>query len=234
MELDGLFLDMYGTLTSGDRAAVEHTCAAIVRDTGLPLTAGELSIAWGERFFAAMDDAHGRDFETLYEVEARTLVETLATYGRAVPPQPYVDMLVAYWQAPPLQPEVPEFLATVRAPVCIVSNADHADILAALARHGIQVADVVTSQEVGCYKPHPRIFDMALERTGWRRARVLHVGDSLHSDVGGARAAGLRAGWVNRAHRIHDVGTHQPDHEFADLLGLRDLIATWQGSTAPA
>jgi 2-haloacid dehalogenase/putative hydrolase of the HAD superfamily len=93
-----------------------------------------------------------------------------------------------------------------------------------VARHGIQVAGLVTSEEVRSYKPDPRIFQAALKLTGWRREHVLHVGDSLHSDVGGARRVGLRTGWVNRAQRIHDIGNHQPDYEFEDLLGLHALV----------
>jgi 2-haloalkanoic acid dehalogenase type II len=224
MALDGVFLDMYGTLTTGDRAAVEGTCAQIIKDTNLSLSPRELSIIWGERFFDAMNYTNGDGFKTLFDIEARTLCETMDAFGLPVDPQPYVARLVAYWQDPPLQPEVPQFLAEFTTPICIVSNADTADVVAALARHDIRVAGVVTSEDARSYKPDPRIFDVALRSTGWRRERVLHVGDSLHSDVGGARAAGLRAGWVNRAHRIHDIGNHEPDYEFESLNGLKTLV----------
>jgi len=224
MDLDGVFIDMYGTLTSGDRSAVEATCAQIVRDTGVKLTAGELSITWGERFFHAMERANDEHFETLFDLEARTLRETMSALGVAIHPDPYVQRLVAYWRDPPLQPEVLEFLAAFRTPVCIVSNADRADVDAAMRRRAIRVAAVITSEDAHVYKPHPKIFADALRLTGWRRERVLHVGDSLHSDVGGALNAGLRSGWVNRAHRIHDIGNHKPDFEFTDLLGLKALV----------
>lgn len=226
MQLDGVFLDMYGTLTTGDRAAVETVCADIVAQTGLQLSAGQLAIIWGERFFTAMDLANGDSFVTLLELEARTLRDTMTEFGVAIDPHPHVARLADYWQDPPLQPEVPAFLAAFPLPICIVSNADRVDIDQALDRHGIRVAGVVTSQDARSYKPHPGVFEMALERTGWRRERILHVGDSLHSDVGGARAAGLRAGWVNRAHRIHDIGNHTPDHEFEDLRGLLSLVTS--------
>jgi 2-haloacid dehalogenase len=224
MELDGVFLDMYGTLTTGDRAAVEATCQQILRDTGVPLSARELGITWGERFFAAMEHANGDDFRTLFSLEADTLRETMATLCVAIEPEPYVLRLTEYWRNPPLQPEVGEFLARFRTPIWIVSNADRADIDAALAVHGLQVAGRVTSEDVRSYKPDPRIFEAALELSGWRRECVLHVGDSLHSDVGGARGVGLRTGWVNRAQRIHDIGNHEPDYEFEDLLGLHALV----------
>src|SRR6185369_530190 len=110
-------------------------------------------------------------------------------------------------------------------PVCIVSNADQIDAESALAAHNIEVDMIVTSEEARHYKPHPEIFEFALKRTGWRRDRVIHIGDSLHSDVGGAKAAGIRHGWLNRAGRIFDVGTHAADHEFSDLHGLTALLA---------
>lgn len=224
MALDGVFLDMYGTLTSGDRAAVEATCAQIVKDTGVPLTAHELSIIWGERFFAAMDHSNGDAFLPLCELEAKTLAETMAALGVSVTPWPYVARLVGYWRHPPLQPEVREFLAAFRTPICIVSNADRADLEEALARLEIRVAGLLTSQDARSYKPDAGIFKAALALTGWRRERVLHVGDSLYSDVGGALGFGLRSVWINRAHRIHDIGNHEPDYELADLAGLTPLI----------
>ena len=224
MQLDGVFIDMYGTLTTGDRAAVEATCQQIIQDTGLSLSARELSIIWGERFFHDMDLANGDAFATLAEIEAQTLRATMAALGVTIDPAPYVGRLVAYWRDPPLQPEALDFLATFTAPICIVSNADRADIDTAVARHALRVAGVVTSQDTRSYKPDRRIFTAALAQTGWGPDRVIHVGDSLHSDVGGARAAGLRSVWVNRAHRIHDVGNHEPDHELEDLHGLQPLV----------
>lgn len=224
MRLDGLFIDMYGTLTTGDRAAVEAVCELIVNDTLLPLTALELSVRWGERFFALLEVSNHAEFMTLFEVEARSLVDTMRRLGVAIDPEPYVRHLSAYWRSPPLQPEVTAFLQACPRPLCIVSNADRADLDGALRRHRIAAAHVVASEDVRAYKPDPTIFRVALERTGWDPARVMHVGDSLHSDVGGAQAAGLKTGWLNRAHRIHDIGNHTPDYEFADLMEVLAVL----------
>ncbi len=224
MSLDGLFLDMYGTLTAGDRAAVEAACEAVIQDTGIQLGAYELSVTWGERFFHALDFANGANFRTLTQLETDTLRDTLTQLGRIADPGPYVQKLTEYWRNPPLQPETREFLAAVGVPICVVSNADRDDLLMALRRHEITVAHIITSEDCRSYKPNRAIFDSALRITGWARERVMHAGDSLHSDVGGALVAGLRSGWINRAHRIHDVGTHVPDHEFADLMQLAEFI----------
>ncbi len=46
---------------------------------------------------------------------------------------------------------------------------------------------------------------MALEYLGLGPAEVLHVGDSLESDVAGANAVGIDAGWVTQQeHRAPD------------------------------
>jgi HAD superfamily hydrolase (TIGR01509 family) len=52
---------------------------------------------------------------------------------------------------------------------------------------------MIDSHEVGVEKPDPRIFDIALARSGARAAQVVHVGDLYEIDVIGARAAGLAA-----------------------------------------
>jgi putative hydrolase of the HAD superfamily len=65
-------------------------------------------------------------------------------------------------------------------------------------------------------KPHPRIYEMALERAAVSPERALHVGDSPVSDYEGARAAGMRAVLLDRWGRF-------PDFEGELIKDLRDL-----------
>lgn len=57
---------------------------------------------------------------------------------------------------------------------------------------GTRVAAVVDSHVVGAEKPDPAIFGPALEALGLDAAAAVHVGDTVHADVAGARRAGLR------------------------------------------
>ena len=52
---------------------------------------------------------------------------------------------------------------------------------------------MLDSHEEGVEKPDPRLFEIALERSGAQRGETLHVGDLYHVDVQGARGAGLDA-----------------------------------------
>ena len=83
---------------------------------------------------------------------------------------------------------------------------------------------VLISEAVGAYKPGGPIFRAALERLGLRPDEVLHVGDSDVDDVQGAKAAGLRAAWVNRDGRARRPGVPAPDFEVRDLSALAALL----------
>ena len=60
---------------------------------------------------------------------------------------------------------------------------------------------VVISDELGAAKPDPVIFYAACAELGVSPAHTVHVGDRLDLDAQGARAAGLRGVWLNRAQR---------------------------------
>src|SRR5439155_22757462 len=51
---------------------------------------------------------------------------------------------------------------------------------------------LVDSAEVGCTKPAPRIFQLALDALGASAATATFVGDSLARDMAGARGVGMR------------------------------------------
>lgn len=75
----------------------------------------------------------------------------------------------------------------------VVSNAN-GTLRAAFRRLGLDeyFVEILDSCEVGVEKPDPRIFELALERSGSSPATTLHVGDIYLVDVVGARAAGIR------------------------------------------
>ncbi|MBN1514188.1 MAG: HAD family hydrolase [Phycisphaerae bacterium] len=221
---DALFIDYYGTLADGDRLAVETTCARLVEDLALPMTAAELAILWGRRFFQEIEVANHDRFLNLYDCETKTLVDTLGPLGVQADPRPYCDMLKHYWAAAPAHADAVAALAGLDLPVCCVSNADTDDITESIARHGFRFAAVVVSEAVRCYKPAPHIFRVALDALGVSPERVLHVGDSLHSDVGGAQSVGIATTWLCRDGRIFDTGQSTPDYKIGSLNELCAIL----------
>lgn len=86
---------------------------------------------------------------------------------------------------------------------------------------------IIVSEDVGVWKPDPAIFTIALERSGFAAHEAIYVGDSVVADVPGARAAGIRSVWMNRARRTWSDGD-PPDaviHSLHDLLPLLGIAA---------
>jgi HAD superfamily hydrolase (TIGR01549 family) len=77
---------------------------------------------------------------------------------------------------------------------------------------------MLDSHEEGIEKPDPRLFQLALTRSGGRAETTLHVGDLYHVDVQGARAAGLRA-------VLLDAAGLYPDADCPRVASLGELAS---------
>jgi len=82
--------------------------------------------------------------------------------------------------------------------VAIVSNSEGMlDLLFAELGVSPHIDLLLDSGKVGVEKPDPRIFQKALDTFGVGPERALHLGDSIATDVLGARAAGIRVALID-------------------------------------
>lgn len=128
-----------------------------------------------------------------------------------------------------------EVLASLRGRVALglCSNFTHSETaLAILEEAGLHahLDAIAISDTVGWRKPRGEIFAAVLRELGVAREEVLHVGDSLSADVGGASAAGMRTAWLTR--RVSDpeqaLARHEgppPHHSIRDLTEIPRLLA---------
>lgn len=87
---------------------------------------------------------------------------------------------------------------------------------------------VITAIGAGVAKPHPGIFEQALEVAGLRAEDMAHVGDDPITDVGGARSAGLRTIWVSAGGQRWNPGHGpSPDATVTSVAEVPDLVAAW-------
>jgi len=86
-----------------------------------------------------------------------------------------------------------------------------------------RLAFVVFSQDVGCEKPQKEIFQVACSRAGCRSEELLHVGDSLESDVAGASVVGAVSVWLNRSGQTNSTDI-KPDIEIGSLESLIGIL----------
>lgn len=83
----------------------------------------------------------------------------------------------------------------------------------------------IISEEVGVMKPHPKVFDVATEKSSTVRERIFYVGDSYSSDIIGGRNAGWKTAWYTAF--VEQVETGQEADfqfdQFSELISYLEI-----------
>jgi HAD superfamily hydrolase (TIGR01549 family) len=165
-------------------AELERVHAALLDDLHARVLSGDLGLE------AAREERFRRLFQAAGVRAADEIVAaTAATYREG-----YIRIRQAI-------PGAAALLGAVRgrAAIGIVSNNLLAEQQGKLRDCGLDafIDVLVVSEEAGCSKPDPRIFQIALERLQCEASDVVMIGDSWAADVIGASDAGIRAIWFN-------------------------------------
>lgn len=79
-----------------------------------------------------------------------------------------------------------------------MTNSDDRYVDESVKLYGLHPAGIATSEQAKYSKPRKEIFLYALEKFNLEPSEVLHVGDSLNSDVMCPESVGIKAVWLNR------------------------------------
>jgi 2-haloacid dehalogenase len=112
----------------------------------------------------------------------------------------------------------------LRLGVLTQSAAEAADAVLRFAGLRDRIEVVISAPESGAFKPDPRPYRMALERVGAPAVEVALVAAHWW-DVAGAKAAGLRTGWVARRDLVLPGAVPEPDVSGRDLLEVAEGLA---------
>ncbi len=100
---------------------------------------------------------------------------------------------------------------------------------ARLARHGLlqYIGLVVASAEEGLSKPDPKIFQIALERSGCQPQEAIMIGDRIDNDILPANRLGMHTIWIKQGFGQYWRMTRKeeiPDHTVNNLTELCPLL----------
>ena len=215
-----IFLDAAGTLFDV-RGSVGEVYGKFARSWGITVSNEDLNTAFFQSFASASPMAFPGieaakipelEFEWWQAVAAKAFeiagvfhqfsdfpkffVELYAHFATAEPWFVYPDVFPALnkWQQQGIE-------------LAVVSNFD-SRIYAVLKALNLAeyFTSVTISTEVGAAKPDSQIFTAALQKHNGIAEDVLHIGDSFKADYCGAKAAGLKAIWLNRQQEKLDLG----------------------------
>lgn len=152
-------------------------------------------------------------------------------------------MLGVLDEAAPIEGAVETVRAVHEAgiPVGVVSSAVYHPFLEwTLEKFGVidDIGVIVTSASAGFYKSRPEIYWHAAELIGAAPAKMVHVGDSLRFDVGGAARAGFGTVWLQRDGAEPVSDSPVPDLTVQSLLnsavGIMNVLQTRQSCADPS
>lgn len=120
----------------------------------------------------------------------------------------FLRLTTAHFSLLPGAEELVRYLAQ-KYPLVVLSNGFIEVQYDKINRSGLRdcFAHIVLSEEVGCQKPNPRIYETALQLCGMRAEEVLMIGDSWYSDIRGAINAGIDQLWITNRNTIADNQT---------------------------
>jgi 2-haloacid dehalogenase len=213
--------DAYGTLF--DLASATNRCADVL--------GGKLegfSRLWREKqlqyTWLRSLEGHHADF---WQVTGDALDFTMRTFNMT--DASLRSRLLEVYLALDVFPEVPETLRCLRQlgfKAAILSNGT-AEMLAKAVAHAKMedLFDAVLSvEQAGIYKPHPRVYQLAVDYFGVSPSEISFQSSNAW-DAYGASAFGMHVVWCNRYQQVPEILPGHPDREIHALDELPALFA---------
>ncbi len=219
-----ILLDFYGTVVAEDDVPISQICRQIAESSSRGPTPGEVGDYWGQQFSQLCYESIGPSFRAQKDLELISLQCVLEHFAAELDANILSQVLYEYWRRPEILPESRTALAQCNVPICLVSNIDNAELDSALRHNGLSFESIVTSEDCRAYKPRAIIFEKALAMLGMTAREVLFVGDSLGSDVRGAKELDMPVLWINKKRISVPSGDLAPDYVSNDLTGLLDVL----------
>jgi 2-haloacid dehalogenase len=212
--------DAYGTLF--DFASAARACEEIPRDAVDKLTAlwrdKQLQYTW-------LRAAQGRhaDFWQVTEDALDFTLETLAIERAGLR-----DRLMHLYLTLDVFPEVPSVLRELKGAglrTAILSNGTPKMLEAAVkgAKLGGLIDIILSVEEVGVYKPHPKVYQLAVDRLGVPASAIAFQSSNAW-DAHAASAFGMQVVWCNRYGQRRERLPGTPDREVTSLAELPALV----------
>ena len=212
--------DAYGTLF--DFATAASKCRDVLGDD-----VDKLTVLWRDKqlqytWLRATQSLHA-DF---WQVTGDALDFSLETLGIDIPG--LRDRLMTMYLTLDPFPEVPEVLKRLKTAglrTAILSNGTPRmldNVVKAAKLDGLLDA-VLSVEEVGVYKPHPRVYQLAVDRLGIPASAIAFQSSNAW-DAYAASAFGMKVVWCNRYRQRAERLPGAPDREIRSLAELPALV----------
>lgn len=223
MTVDAVVFDAYGTLLDVHGAMQRHAGV-------LPPDWERISAEWRSKQLeytwvrTLTGPEHHRDFWQL----TRDALDFVAARHRITDPAVISALMESYRKLPPY-PDAKPALQALRGRgmrTAILSNGEPGMLAEAVDAAGLtSILDACISvEQVGVYKPHPRVYALAERSLGLPLSRMAFVSSNAW-DAQAAALAGFRVFWCNRQSLPQEYGLDQSATTMSSLDELEPALA---------
>lgn len=222
VDAEVLAFDLYGTLV--DPIAVDIELRAVLGD----VDGRDVARLWRAKqvdySFRLTMMGRYQDFQW---VTARALHDVISALGLALSETETARLVELYHHVPPF-PDTRSGLQALQGAghrLAVLSNGTPSMIENCLTNNGLRDAfsALISADDVRAFKPSAHVYHHAAKTLGRPIGNVRLI-SSNPFDVIGAKTAGMRTAWVNRAGTSFDSMGEPPDITVASLTDLRDSL----------
>nr|4FFD_A Chain A, PF00702 DOMAIN PROTEIN [Pyrococcus horikoshii] len=197
-----VFFDSLGTLNSVEGAAKSHLKIMEEVLGDYPLNPKTLLDEYEKLTREAFSNYAGKPYRPLRDILEEVMRKLAEKYGFKYPENFWEISLRMSQRYGELYPEVVEVLKSLKGKyhVGMITDSDTEQAMAFLDALGIKdlFDSITTSEEAGFFKPHPRIFELALKKAGVKGEEAVYVGDNPVKDCGGSKNLGMTSILLDR------------------------------------
>jgi 2-haloacid dehalogenase len=217
--------DQYGTVVDM-QGGLRDFAAGFLRTKGWTGDPNAFVTWWRRTHFEnSMIDALLQREHTSYREIGHLSVRQVMDRAGIAHTEDDVRTLVAAIERLECFPEVPSALDRLRTRyrLVVLSNGDPDMLETAKDYHRVPFDAVISVAEANAFKPHRATYEMAARRMGVAMHEVLFVANH-EFDCVGAKAAGMRAAFIDRRRRPFAHWPHQPDLTVGSMTELADML----------
>ena len=219
-DIDACVFDAYGTLFNV--AAAASQCRDALGDK-----ADELSAIWRTRQLEyTWLRSLMEEYVEFWQVTGDGLDYALAALG--IDDEALRERLMEIYMRLDAYPEVKDVLTTVKGggmKTAILSNGSPKMLASAVENAGIGdfLDDVFSVDSIAIYKPHPSVYQMAVDGLNVEAGRICFMSSNAW-DAAAAANFGFRVVWVNRFGQPQERIPGRHEHEVKTLEALPPLL----------
>lgn len=218
--MKAIFLDYTGTITQENCKAVQEVVMRIIKNSVLKTPQEALSYWWSN-----LKQVEEESYLETYKAEDEIVMILLKKCENEIKLDDNLEELHKlfqdFWTYSPVYPDAKEFFEKCSLPIYVLTNNGVEYVQECMRRNGLKPAGIICGDMVKAYKPHKELFEKELQVSGRKAGDVLHIGDSMSSDVKEALSVGITPVLINRdgKEQYVSVKTIKELTEILDMIG---------------